>query len=114
MRKEEEVVLLRAEGTMVRLTCGVKLRDRKRTSELMSMFGLCDDIVTLVAQSRLRRYRHVMRKDVTYGVRRLLDVDITVYYVSGRPRLERRQAVEKYVLKMDYYLRTCWIELGGG
>jgi len=64
MRKEEEVVLLRAERAMVRLMCGVKLKDRKRTSELMSMLGLCDDIVSVVRQSRLRWYRHVMRRDV--------------------------------------------------
>ena len=62
MRKEE-AVLLRVERAMVRLICGVKLRDRKRTGELMSMLGLCDDIVTLVRQSRLRWYGHVMRKD---------------------------------------------------
>ena len=42
MRKEEKAVLLRAERAMVRLMCGEKLRDRKRTGELMSMLGLCD------------------------------------------------------------------------
>ena len=41
-----EAVLLRAKRAMVMLMCGVKLRDRKRTGELMSMLGLCDDTVT--------------------------------------------------------------------
>ena len=45
MRKEEEAALMRAERAMVRLMCGVKLRDRKRIGELMWMLGLCDDIV---------------------------------------------------------------------
>ena len=66
MRKEEEAVLLRAERAMVWLMCGVKLRDWKRTGELMWMLGLCDDIVTVVGQSRLRWYGHVMRRDMTY------------------------------------------------
>ena len=39
MRKEEEGVLQRAENerAMVRLICGVKLRDRKASMGLMSM-----------------------------------------------------------------------------
>ena len=39
-------VLLRAERATVRLMCGVKLRDRKRISELTSMLRMYDDIVT--------------------------------------------------------------------
>jgi hypothetical protein len=60
MRKEEECVLQRAERAMVRMMCGVKLRDRKSSSELMSMVGLSEDILTLVRKSRLRWYGHVM------------------------------------------------------
>jgi hypothetical protein len=40
MRKEEGCVLQRAERAMVRMMCGVKLRDRKSSTELMSMVGL--------------------------------------------------------------------------
>ena len=56
IRKKEEVLLLRVERAMVRLMYGVKLRDRKRTSELISMLGLYDDIVTLMGQSLLNRH----------------------------------------------------------
>jgi hypothetical protein len=48
MRKEEEGVLLRAKNDKVDVTWGVKFRDRKRTSELMSMLELSEDIVTVV------------------------------------------------------------------
>ena len=54
MRKAEEDVLRRAERAMVRMMSAVKLRDRKKCSELMSMAGLCEDIVVLVRRSRLR------------------------------------------------------------
>jgi hypothetical protein len=47
-----------AERAMVRMMCGVKLRDRKSSSELMSMVGLSEDILTLVRKSRLRWYGH--------------------------------------------------------
>ena len=70
------------------------MRDRKRTGELMSMLGLCDDIVSVVRQSRLRWYGHVMRRDMTNGIRRVLDVDVGVVVRQGRPRLEWRKEVE--------------------
>ena len=43
MRKEEEFVMSRADGAMVMLMCGVKLRDRKTSSELTLMLTLCED-----------------------------------------------------------------------
>jgi hypothetical protein len=44
---------------MVRMMCGVKLRDRKSSVELMSMVGLSEDILTSVRRSRLRWYGHM-------------------------------------------------------
>ena len=85
---------------MVSLMCEVKLRDRKRTGELMSKLGLCCDIVTVVRQSRLRWYGHAMRRDMTCGIRRVLDVDIGGVVGQDRPRLEWRKEVEKDVLKL--------------
>jgi hypothetical protein len=56
MRKYEESVLQRAERTMLRMMCGVKLKDKKSRNELMSILGLNEDIVTLVRKSRLTTY----------------------------------------------------------
>ena len=42
----------------------------------MSMLEMSEDIVTLVGQSRLRWYGHVVRTDVKSGIRKVLDVDI--------------------------------------
>jgi hypothetical protein len=80
--------------------CGVKLKDRKRTSELMLMLELSEDIVTVVGWLRLRWYGHVMKKDLTDGVRRMLDVEIADVVWKGQPHLEWRQVVEKIVLRM--------------
>jgi hypothetical protein len=54
MRKEEKGVLQRAERAMVMMMCGVELRDRKSSVELMSMVGLSEDIVTLARASAAR------------------------------------------------------------
>ena len=72
----------------------------------MSMLGLGDDIVTLVRQSRLRWYGHVMRRNVTYGIRRVLDVDISGVVGQGRPHLEWRKEVRN-CRSWGYYLKTC-------
>lgn len=39
-----ESILLRVERTLVRFTCGVKLRNKKRTSELTSTLELSEDL----------------------------------------------------------------------
>ena len=62
IRKVEEGVLQRAERAILRMMCGVKLRDGKNSMELVSMAGLGDDIVTLVRSSRLRCCGHTLRR----------------------------------------------------
>ena len=43
--KESEIgILRRTERSMVRAMCGVQLKDRKRSTDLVFMFGLCETI----------------------------------------------------------------------
>ena len=63
IRTEEEGVLQRAERAVVKMMCGVKLRDRKSSVEFMTIVGFSEDIVILVRRSRLRWYGHVLRRD---------------------------------------------------
>mgnify|MGYP003401710716 FL=1 len=95
MRKEEEGVLRRAERAMVRMMSGVKLRDRKSSGELMSMAGLCEDIVLVVRRSRLRWYGHVLRKTENDGIREVLEVVVPGKVGRGRPRLGWQEEVRK-------------------
>ena len=99
MRKEEEGVLRKAERAMVRMMCGVNLRHRKNTRELMSMLGLDEDIVTLVKRSRLRWYGHVLRRDEGAGIRRVLEVEVNGDIGRGRRRMEWKDQVEKIEIK---------------
>jgi hypothetical protein len=101
MRKEEECVLQRAERAMVRMMCGVKLRDRKSSSELMSMVRLSEDIVTLVRKSKLRWYGHVMRRDEGVWIRRVLEFEVAGEIGRGRPPMGWKEQVEKDMVKAE-------------
>ena len=101
MRKAEENVLRRAERAMVRMMCGVRLRDRKRTSELMSMAGLNEDIVGVVRKSRLRWYGHVLRRSEYDGTRKVLGVVVPGKVGKGRPKLSWQGEVERDMVKAE-------------
>ena len=108
MKKEEEGVLLRAERAMVRMMCGAKLRDRKRSSDLMSMVRLSEDIVTLVRKSRLRWYGHVMRRDEGVGIRRVLEFEAAGEIGRGRPPIGWKEQVEKDMVKAGLRRDDAW------
>ena len=59
VRKENEVVLQRAEIRMVRWMCNVKVKDRVPSKELRERLGI-DDIILILQQNRLRWYGHVL------------------------------------------------------
>jgi hypothetical protein len=100
MTKAEEGVLRRAERAMVRMMSGVKLRDRKSSSELMSMTGLCEDIVVVARRSRLRWYGHVLRKTESDGTREVLEVVVPGKVGRGRPKLGWEEEAKKDMIKV--------------
>lgn len=55
----------------------------------MSMLKMSNDILAMLRQTRLRRYEHVMMKDVTKGLGGL-DIDKAAVVGRGIPRLEWR------------------------
>jgi len=113
LRQEEVGVLQRAERAMVRMMCGVKLRDKCGINKLMALVGLSEDIVTLVGKSRLRWYGHVMRREEEVGIRKVLEVEVPGVVGRGRPKMGWREQVEKDMLRtglqsVDVCDRTRW------
>ena len=52
--KESEMVILRkTRRSIVRAMCGVQLKDRKRSIDLMFMFGLCEIIDLLAIENSI-------------------------------------------------------------
>jgi len=56
--------LQRAEMRMVRWMCNIKVKNRVPSKELRERLGI-DDIISILQQSRLRLYGHVLRKEYT-------------------------------------------------
>ena len=73
---------------MVRAMCGVQLRDRKRSMDLMFMLGLNED--KLAVANSVRWYGHVLR--------RAFDFEVEGQRKKGRPnRTWKRLVVEESV-----------------
>ena len=61
--KESEVeILRRTERTMVRAMCGVQLKDKKRSIDLMFMLGLNETIDQLARANSVCWYCHVLER----------------------------------------------------
>jgi len=75
VRKENEVALQRAEMTMVRWMCNVKVKDRVSSKEFREILGI-DDIILILQQIRSRWYGHVLRKEDTGCVKKCMEYDV--------------------------------------
>ena len=74
VRKENVVALQRAEMRMVRWMCGVKLKDRLPSKELV------------LQQNRLHWYGHVLRKDDDDWVKKCTEYEVEGPRPRGRPK----------------------------
>ena len=59
LKKSEIRIVQRTERSMAREMCGVQLKDRKRSTDLMFMLGLSETIDQLAMTSSVRWYGHV-------------------------------------------------------
>ena len=84
VRKENMVALQRAEMSMVRWMCGVKLKDRLPSKELKERLGI-DDIALVLQQNRLRWYGYVLRKDDDDWVKKCMEYEVQGLRPRGRP-----------------------------
>ena len=62
LRENKVVILRRAERSMVRAMCSVKLVDNRNTEELMDMLGLKKAARKLERANGVRWYGHVLRR----------------------------------------------------
>ena len=62
LRENEEAILRRAERSMVRAMCDVKLVDKRNTEELMDMLGLKEASNKLARANGMKWYSNVLRR----------------------------------------------------
>ena len=107
----------RAERAVIRRLCGVSLRERKRSEELQQMVGVVEDIVGVVTKARLRWYGHVMRREESEGIRKVVEFEVSGAMPRGRPKMMWGELVgrnmREYGFKEgDWVDRNRWEESG--
>ena len=61
-------ILRRTERSMLRAMCGVQLKDRKRSMDLMLMLGLNETIDLLAMANSVHWYGHILRMALDFEV----------------------------------------------
>ena len=106
-------ILRRAEKAMMRAMCRVKLIEKRRSQELMSLLGLKDTLDGLARASGVQWYGHVLRRDDGDVLRRALDFEVAGRRGRGRPNITWKRQVEEHIdqiglKKKDAIDRTKW------
>ena len=95
LRENEKAILRRTERAMVRVMCGAKLLEKKRTEDLMEMLGLKETEVQMAKANGVRWYRHVLRRDDGHVLRKVLEFEVRGKRKRGRPKKTWKMQVEK-------------------
>ena len=86
LKESEMGTLRRTESSMVRAMCGVQLKDRKRSIDLMFMLGLNKTMDQLAMASSFRWYGHVLWRKDGHILRMALDFEVEGRRTKGRLR----------------------------
>ena len=73
---------------MVRAMCGVQIKYRKRSSDLMFMLGLNETINQLVIANSVRWHGHVLWREDGHVLRWALDFEVEGQRKKGRSKEE--------------------------
>ena len=94
--KESEMIILRRTGrSMVIAMCGVQLKDRKRSTDLMIMLGLNETIDQLAMANNVCWNGHVLKREDDYFLRRALDFEVGGQRKKGRSKRTCKKQVEE-------------------
>ena len=74
--------------------CGISLRERKTNDELRKMMGP-EPLMDVVKRNRLRWLGHMLRKDESDWVRRVMEMNVEGSRERGRPRKTWLKVVEE-------------------
>ena len=81
----------------MRAMCGVKIIEKRRRQELMSLLGLKDTLDELARASGVRWYGHVLKRDNGDVFRRALDFEVAGRRGRGRPNMTWKRQVEEHI-----------------
>ena len=69
-------ILRRIERAMVRVMCGAKLMEKKRTEDLMEMLGLKETAAQMAKVNGVRWYGQVLSGDEGHVLRKALESEV--------------------------------------
>ena len=88
------------ERSTVRAMCGVQLKDRKKSNDLMLMYGLNENINRLAMANSVCWYGHVLRREDGHVLRMALDFEVEVQRKKGRLKSTWIKYVEEESVKV--------------
>ena len=100
-KESEGVTLRRTDRSMVRAMCGVQIKDKERSSDLMFMLGLNETIDQLTMANGVHWFDHVLRRVDGHVLRRALDFEAEGQRRKGRPMRTWKRQVEAESVKAD-------------
>ena len=86
---------------MVRGMCGVQLKDRKSSTDLMFVLGLSETIHHLAMANSAHWYGHVLMREDGHVFRRVLDFELEGQSKKGRLKRTWKKQVEEESVKVD-------------
>ena len=93
LRENEVAILKRAERSMVRAMCRVKL-DKKNTVELMDILGLKEAADKLARANGVRWYGHVLRRPDEDILMKAMVHKVDRKCKQGQPKIKWREQIE--------------------
>ena len=93
LRENEMVILRRTEKAIMRAMCGVKINEKRRSQQLMSLLGLKDTLDGLARASGVRWYG--------YALRRALDFEVAERRGSWRPNMTWKIKWRSISIRLD-------------
>ena len=100
LNESEMGILGSSERSMVRAMCGVQLKDRNGSTDLMFMLCLNETMNLLAMANSVRRYGHVLRREDGHVWRRSLDFEVEGQNKKGRPKMIWKRQVEEESMKV--------------
>ena len=118
IKAEDLARLRRAERMMVRRMCGVSLKDRKRSDELLNRLGI-ECVENKIQRGRLRWFGHVERKEENNWVKKCTRMNVIGVVDRGAPRKTWRSCVKRDMKAMGIKEemaqdRCAWRNITGG
>ena len=85
---------------MIREMCGIQLKDRKGSTNLMFMLGFSETIDQLAMANSVCWYGHMWRKEDGHVLRRTLDFDVEGQRKKGRLKRTWKKQVDEESMKV--------------